>query len=72
MASGDWVLGWSASIAIRMAKRYGHIRPDAQCQALESSGTGLPSRKTPVLEVCVHQNANQLPLVPNRGSELTN
>ncbi len=37
------VLDWSASTAIRMAKRYGHIRPDAQRQALESIATGLPS-----------------------------
>ena len=37
------VLGWSASTAIRMAKRYGHIRPEAQRQALESIATALPS-----------------------------
>jgi integrase len=36
------VLGWSASTAIRMAKRYGHIRPEAQRQALESIATALP------------------------------
>ncbi|SRR5260370_38623175 len=24
------ILGWSASTAVRMAKRYGHIRPEAQ------------------------------------------
>lgn len=36
------VLGWSASTAIRMAKRYGHIRPEAQRQALESIATVLP------------------------------
>jgi hypothetical protein len=35
------VLGWSASTAIRMAKRYGHIRPEAQRQALESIATAL-------------------------------
>jgi integrase len=33
------VLGWSASTAVRMAKRYGHIRPEAQRQALESIAT---------------------------------
>lgn len=33
------ILGWSASTAIRMAKRYGHIRPDAQRQALENMAT---------------------------------
>jgi integrase len=37
------VLGWSASTAIRMAKRYGHIRPEAQRQALESIATALPA-----------------------------
>lgn len=36
------VLGWSASTAIRMAKRYAHIRPEAQRQALESIATVLP------------------------------
>lgn len=36
------VLGWSASTAIRMAKRYGHIRPEAQRLALESIATTLP------------------------------
>ena len=36
------VLGWSASTAIRMAKRYGHIRPEAQRQALECIAVGLP------------------------------
>jgi len=36
------VLGWSASTAIRMAKRYGHIRPEAQRQALECIAIGLP------------------------------
>lgn len=36
------VLGWSASTAIRMAKHYGHIRPEAQRQALESIATALP------------------------------
>ena len=36
------VLGWSASTAIRMAKRYGHIRPEAQRQVLESIAAPLP------------------------------
>ena len=36
------VLGWSASTAIRTAKRYGHIRPEAQRQVLESIATALP------------------------------
>jgi hypothetical protein len=26
------ILGWSASTAVRMAKRYGHIRPEVQRQ----------------------------------------
>jgi len=42
------VLGWSASTAIRMAKRYGHIRPDAQRQALESIATALPEARSSV------------------------
>lgn len=33
------VLGWSASTAIRMAKRYGHVRTEAQRQALDSIAT---------------------------------
>jgi len=40
------VLGWSASTAIRMAKRYGHIRPEAQRQALESIATVWPGAGT--------------------------
>jgi integrase len=34
------ILGWSASTAVRMAKRYGHIRPDVQRLALEAIATG--------------------------------
>jgi integrase len=33
------ILGWSASTSVRMAKRYGHIRPDVQRRALESITT---------------------------------
>jgi integrase len=33
------ILGWSASTAVRMAKRYGHIRPETQRRALESVAT---------------------------------
>ena len=33
------ILGWSASTAVRMAKRYGHIRPEAQRRALEGVAT---------------------------------
>lgn len=43
IAAVTQVLGWSASTAIRMVKRYGHIRPEAQRQALESIATALPS-----------------------------
>jgi integrase len=30
------ILGWSASTAVRMAKHYGHIRPEAQRRALDA------------------------------------
>jgi integrase len=33
------ILGWSASTAIRMAKRYGHTRPEVQRQALDEITT---------------------------------
>jgi integrase len=33
------ILGWSASTAVRMAKRYGHIRPEVQRQALAGIAT---------------------------------
>jgi integrase len=33
------ILGWSASTAVRMAKRYGHIRPEVQRQALVGIAT---------------------------------
>ena len=33
------ILGWSASTAVRMAKRYGHIRPKVQRQALDAVAT---------------------------------
>jgi hypothetical protein len=33
------ILGWSASTAVRMAKRYGHIRPEVQRQALVAVAT---------------------------------
>jgi len=61
------VLGWSASTAIRMAKRYGHIRPEAQRQALESIATALPrvtgSEKEAVFRRDVHQIGNPVPVV---------
>jgi hypothetical protein len=45
-----------------MAKRYGHIRPEAQRQALESIATGLPSITDGEAGTDfrgVHQNDNQ-------------
>ena len=33
------ILGWSASTAVRMAERYGHIWPEVQRQALEAITT---------------------------------
>src|SRR5437764_13748698 len=61
------VLGCSASTAIRMAKRYGHIRPEAQPQALESIATAftLPYMEAGEKEADfrgdVHQIGNQAP-----------
>jgi hypothetical protein len=46
------ILGWSASTAMRMAKRYGHIRPEAQRQAL----TGIATQE---IEVGVNQFVHQ-------------
>lgn len=48
------ILGWSASTAIRMAKRYGHIRPDAQRQAL----VGVATEE---IRAGVNQFVHQLP-----------
>ena len=33
------ILGWSATTAVRMAKRYGHIRPEAQRRAVDAIAT---------------------------------
>jgi site-specific recombinase XerD len=33
------ILGWSASAEVRMTKRYGQIRPEAQRQALKGVAT---------------------------------
>lgn len=63
MATVAQILGWSASTAIRMAKRYGHIRPDAQRQALESIATAMPDSglwKSGDFEAEVHQKVHQL------------
>ncbi len=47
------ILGWSASTAVRMAKRYGHIRPEVQRLALEGVST-------PEIQPGVHQNVHQV------------
>jgi integrase len=46
------ILGWSASTAVRMAKRYGHIRPEVQRQALEGITT---AGVQPSVHQIVHQ-----------------
>lgn len=46
------ILGWSASTAVRMAKRYGHIRPEVQRQALEAITT---AEIQPSVNQIVHQ-----------------
>jgi len=43
------ILGWSASTAVRMAKRYGHIRPEVQRAALEGIATAE-----------IHRDVNQI------------
>ncbi len=47
------ILGWSASTAVRMAKRYGHIRPDVLRAALEGIATAE-------IGAGVHQIGNQV------------
>ena len=54
------VFGWSASTAVRMAKRFGHIRPEAQWQAL----AGVATQK---IRTAVHQFVHQ----PGRGLQST-
>jgi hypothetical protein len=46
------ILGCSASTAVRMAKRYGHIRPEAQRQAL----AGVATQE---IQIAVHQFVHQ-------------
>jgi len=46
------ILGWSASTAVRMAKRYGHIRPEVQRQALAAVAT---TEIQPAVNQIVHQ-----------------
>jgi integrase len=45
------ILGWSASTAVRMAKRYGHIRAEVQRQALAAVAT---TEIHPVVNQIVH------------------
>ena len=47
------ILGWSASMAVRMAKRYAHIRPEVQMLALEAIAT-------PEIQTGAHQNVHQV------------
>lgn len=54
------ILGWSASTAVRMAKRYGHIRPEVQRQAL----TGIATQE---IRTGVHQFVHQ----PERALQST-
>lgn len=51
------ILGWSASAAIRMAKRYRHIRPDVQRQALDAVAT---AEIQPTVNQIVHQEESAL------------
>src|SRR5580765_5141454 len=46
------ILGWSASTAVRVMKRYGHIRPEVQGQALAAVAT---TEIQPVVNQIVHQ-----------------
>lgn len=52
-ASVAQVLGWSPSTTVRMVKRYGHIRPEAQRRALEAIAT------PEIHQWGVHQIGNQ-------------
>jgi len=54
------ILGWSASTAVRMAKRYGHIRPEVQRQAL----AGVATQE---IQTGVHQFVHQ----PGRALQST-
>jgi integrase len=54
------ILGWSASTAVRMIKRYGHIRPEAQRQAL----AGVATQE---IQTGVHQFVHQ----PGRALQST-
>lgn len=51
------ILGWSASTAVRMSKRYGHIRPEVQRPALDAIAT---AEIRPDVNQIVHQVENAL------------
>jgi integrase len=51
------ILGWSASTAVRMAKRYGHIRPEVQRQALAAVAT---TEIQSVVNQIVHQGEGEV------------
>jgi integrase len=51
------ILGWSASTAVRMAKRYGHIRPEVQRQALDAVAT---AEIQPTVNQIVHQAGSEV------------
>ena len=57
------ILGWSASTSVRMAKRYGHIRPEVQRQALVAVAT---AEIRPGVNQIVHQAKGEV------ESKLTN
>ena len=57
------ILGWSASTAVHMAKRYGHIRPEVQRQALAAVAT---TEIQSVVNQIVHQAEREVESkVPN-------
>ena len=51
------ILGWSASTAVRMTKRYGHIRAEVQREALGAIAT---SEIQPNVNQIVHQAASEV------------
>jgi integrase len=51
------ILGWSASTAVRMAKLYGHIRPEVQRQALAAVAT---TEIQSVVNQIVHQGESEV------------
>jgi hypothetical protein len=57
------ILRWSASTAVRMAKCYGHIRPEVQRQALEAIAT--PEIQLPVNQIVHQLGSAVISTVPN-------